>query len=545
MKIGILIDSTKSQWYLNDLLEWIQSHPNLNISALLIQNNSRKKIPLFKDSFRNILNRAIFKFINVIEKKLIFLKYPKYKKHFDKFDLKKFNLNEIILIKDDKSSKNGTYFQAKSINDVKKLNLDLIIRGGNDILKGEILHSSKYGIISFHHGDNTFNRGGPAGFWEVYERNPKTGFTIQILDENLDGGKVLKRGNFLTEQFYTLNEIILKERSNFYLKKILLEINFLNQLPPFEANYPYYKKIYKSPNFVNSLKYLFSRCYDKLINFILKVFTNDVWHVGYQKEKVKKFNFYKSNIIKNSENSFLADPFVIEHERKNYLFAEEYNFNTKKGVISVFEINEKKYTRLGIALEETFHLSFPYIFKYDDKFYMTPETKKTKEIRIYECNEFPKRWSFKKTILKNIEASDTLIFEYDNLWWLLTTFSNTNHNTDSELQIYYSEDGPLTDDWISFKNNPVIIDPDLGRNGGIFFDDKKIYRVSQSYGFNNYGKKLNLNEIVILKKNKYLEKKYFSIEADFFNNLKGIHHINSNENYTVFDYCKREFKKFL
>ena len=32
---------------------------------------------------------------------------------------------------------------------------------------------------------------------------------LQILTEQLDGGNVIKRGNFRTEQFYHLNKIIL------------------------------------------------------------------------------------------------------------------------------------------------------------------------------------------------------------------------------------------------------------------------------------------------------------------------------------------------
>ena len=59
------------------------------------------------------------------------------------------------------------------------------MRGGSGILKGEILRSSKFGIISFHHGDNRFYKGKPSA-WEVKEKNLKSGFTIQILNEKLD-----------------------------------------------------------------------------------------------------------------------------------------------------------------------------------------------------------------------------------------------------------------------------------------------------------------------------------------------------------------------
>ena len=46
----------------------------------------------------------------------------------------------------------------KDIDNIKFLNLDLLIRAGSGILKGDILNVCKNGIISFHHGDNDIYR---------------------------------------------------------------------------------------------------------------------------------------------------------------------------------------------------------------------------------------------------------------------------------------------------------------------------------------------------------------------------------------------------
>ena len=72
----------------------------------------------------------------------------------------------------------------EDIENIKKLNLDLLIRGGSGILQGNILNTCPLGIISFHHGDNRWNRGSPPAFWEVYFKKPSTGFIIQILMVN-------------------------------------------------------------------------------------------------------------------------------------------------------------------------------------------------------------------------------------------------------------------------------------------------------------------------------------------------------------------------
>ena len=110
----------------------------------------------------------------------------------------------------------------------EKLNLDLLIRAGGGILKGEILTVCPKGVISFHHADNEVNRGGPPGFWEVYERNPRTGFIIQKLTNELDGGDVLYKGYIQTSWFYSLNLVRLYEVANPFLNKVINDITSTN-----------------------------------------------------------------------------------------------------------------------------------------------------------------------------------------------------------------------------------------------------------------------------------------------------------------------------
>ena len=70
----------------------------------------------------------------------------------------------------------------------------MIIRGGKGILTGKILNLCRLGILSIHHGNNEINRGGPPGFWEVFNKEPSSGFIVQRLTEELDGGDVYVKG---------------------------------------------------------------------------------------------------------------------------------------------------------------------------------------------------------------------------------------------------------------------------------------------------------------------------------------------------------------
>ena len=90
-------------------------------------------------------------------------------------------------------------FPADALGHIREKNLDVLIRFGFNILRGDILQAARYGVWSYHHGDNDFYRGGPPYFWEVYEANPASGAILQVLTEELDGGHVLCKGHFATQ----------------------------------------------------------------------------------------------------------------------------------------------------------------------------------------------------------------------------------------------------------------------------------------------------------------------------------------------------------
>ncbi len=71
-------------------------------------------------------------------------------------------------------------------------------------------------------------------------------------------------------------------------------------------------------------------------------------------------------VIEPPKDSFLADPFVIARDGKNYVFVEEYPYREGKGVISVLEIDPDG--RIGTVqrvLERPYHLSYPFVFEHE------------------------------------------------------------------------------------------------------------------------------------------------------------------------------------
>ena len=150
---------------------------------------------------------------------------------FKKYDLNSFGINSIEVTPLISDSGFIYRYSSNDLQEIKKQNLDLLIRGGSGFLKGEILNVCPEGIISFHHGDNDVKRGGPPAFWEVYQREDCTGFIIQILNEELDGGKVYLKEIYLQVFFYTLNKVRLYRKSNIFMHKILEDMFTKNKLP--------------------------------------------------------------------------------------------------------------------------------------------------------------------------------------------------------------------------------------------------------------------------------------------------------------------------
>ena len=498
--------------------------------------------------FRTV-SLVLFKLVTTIEYKILSVFFQDVRDHKQTLSIDEFNNNETVYL-DPVFSASGLFvhYPDEDIFKIKSLKLDIIIRGNAPgIFKGDIIYSAKEGIISFHHGDNRWNRGGPPAYWEVYLRKPSTGFIIQILTEDLDGGSVLFRGNIQTKRSYIENIVNLYNVSNPYLAKILLQYATSNKLPSAEEKLPFAGSLLMIPSFTESISYLLRTglLYISLVIKRLILRKDERWSVAFIKAPWRYAILRKGIQIKNPPNRFFADPFVITRDEKTICYVEDYCYKKKRACITAIEIiDNKNYLILDPVIQEPFHLSFPFLFEYQQELYMVPETSKSNSVRLYKCVEFPLKWEYQKDILRNVSVVDSMIFEYDGKWWLLCNMAiggASDHS--STLMAFYSEN-PLSDDWIAHELNPLIFDSNIARNGGILDVNSRFpIRSRQKQGFNLYGTGLTLAKINNLTPSSFSEEEIGQISPDFFKKIKGCHHIHSNGNYTVYDYLRTESLK--
>ncbi|MBS1689419.1 MAG: hypothetical protein JSS96_11890, partial [Bacteroidetes bacterium] len=202
IKVGLLMDSFMVHNWIYKLIEKINNSGYAEVSLIVLNTaaNNHAQDSRLKKLITNF-DEVFFSLYKKAENKL----HPIAN---DAFLLKDATpiLNAVPIINAAAIQKKfSDRLEDADINKIKQYDIDVFLRIGFRILKGDILSVAKYGVWSYHHGDNKVNRGMPAGTWEFLEKWPATGSILQILSEELDGGELLYRSQSATNTSY-LNE---------------------------------------------------------------------------------------------------------------------------------------------------------------------------------------------------------------------------------------------------------------------------------------------------------------------------------------------------
>jgi len=549
MKIGILIRKFEnlSNWELR-IIEEIMNNPGLELS-LLIQDGrggknsaeylKNKIICLVKS--KNIFGKLLFKIQTQIERKL-------FREHFttDKENIIN-RLRQIDTVKLSPIRKGFLdIFSNKDGEIIKAYNLDIILRHEFNIIRGALLNSSNYGIWSFHHGDNSINRGGPAGFWEILLKQPSVGVTLQKLTPELDGGLVIDKAFFNRHWSFVKTNRLILEGSVSILFKNIRQLQRGDYSP--NNSTVYYNPLYKSPSFINSFKYA-SMFYLKLLSKLIERIKTRLFGTRYSCWTlfIGKGDFMNSTLFrlkpsKLPKNEFWADPFILNYKEENYIFFENYNYKTKKGKISCGTIKNGELIAITDVLDLDYHLSYPYIFKENGDIFLMPETVNNNRLELYKCIVFPDKWELYSTAFEGEKVVDAFFYDdSDNQKWLFVN-KQADENTafDSELFIYKVDTLKL-ENLEPHTKNPVIINSKKARNGGAIFKYKnEIYRPSQANIDGIYGRALNINKIEKLTLDEYIEKDTVTVYPNFHRGLISMHHLHQSDGLFVIDAAYRK-----
>ncbi|MEQ1516354.1 MAG: hypothetical protein ABL931_07700, partial [Usitatibacteraceae bacterium] len=187
------------------------------------------------------------------------------------------------------------------------------------------------------------------------------------------------------------------------------------------------------------------------------------------------------------------------------------------------------------VLDRPYHLSYPFIFEFENNTYMIPETLANRSIELYKCTEFPHKWEFQKFLMQNCLAVDSTLFNWHGKWWLFANQVETvGASTWDELFLYYSA-SPTSDDWIPHPGNPIVSDARSARPAGrLFMHNQRIYRPSQNCS-GHYGYGFNICEITKLTETEYEEIVVTKVTPNWDKDVISTHTFNYEDGLTVVD----------
>ena len=540
LRVGVMLNSHVVPNWMHRTLSQIQASDYARIELVVFNGSESAEMPVvgWKARIGDIYKRGIFNRYVTWDQN--HYRLPDDQDAFHPADASELLTSAEFLTVSPIRRKFTDRFKAEDVAAIREYQLDVMIRFGFRIIRGEILDVANYGVWSYHHGDNREYRGGPALFWEMYESNPVSGIVLQILSDQLDGGRVIYRSVASTE----MNSLYMNRNPIFWkgaelVPRRLDELHrfgwdYITSLDTYNESISYEKAIYRTPTSPRMIWFLGRRVLRGVRYQIEKRLFRDHWFcaVGSRDEKGTTKRWIEPE--SRDPSRFFADPFLLEHEGRTWLLAEELPYATNKGLVSVAEVtSEGTITPFRVVMDEDVHLSYPCVFKHQGEIFMTPETAEAGEIRLYRATQFPDKWALDSVLLKQIQATDPTIFWDGETFYLFTNVPVPNSSYDDELHLFYADE--LRGPWYPHPLNPIKSDVQSSRPAGhLYFDESgQLIRPAQDCSV-RYGYAIRLNRVTTLSRTEYAEEEFEQISPTWCRG-KATHTINRTGRFEVRD----------
>jgi hypothetical protein len=444
------------------------------------------------------------------------------------------------------------YLTDDALAQIRDAHPDVLLRFGFRILKGPILDAARYGVWSYHHGDNQVNRGGPAGFWEVMHEHPTTGSVLQILNEDLDNGRVICRSYAKTDR-----SSVWRNRNNYYWKSAAFVTRALRQLADCgpaaiegcsrghgsrEPHF-YSERLFRKPDNLQTIalvgRYLTRRVSER----VRRIREVDQWAIAFSLSKAApSTTLYRFKEQWPPIGSSWADPFPVAAPDGYHIFLEVYDRATKRGHIGVSRLTrEGKFDRPVTVLDRPYHLSYPFVFRWRDTWFMMPESSNAARIEVFSARQFPFEWTPEAILFESVHAVDATLVSVEGRWWLFANVSP--HPTIRNYDELHAFHGPTPfGPWTAHRRNPVKSDARSARGAGRFFwKGQALFRPSQDCS-DRYGSAIVINRVDRLTPDAFQETIVGRIDPHWRAGLTGTHTLNSCSDLTVVDFRHRRAK---
>lgn len=215
-----------------------------------------------------------------------------------------------------------------------------------------------------------------------------------------------------------------------------------------------------------------------------------------------------------------ADPCVVEASGRQLVFVEEVA-PTGKGVIACLELRPGAVRRLGLALEEPVHTSYPQVFRWNAEWYMTVESSGLRRVSLYKATTFPLGWCRIRDLIRDRVCVDPTLHFHQGHWYLFANIAENGNSTWDELFLFVSDhlEGPFQ----PHPANPIVSDVRRARPAGrLFQHGGKLVRPAQDCA-SCYGSAIAFNDVLELSPSRYRERPLSRLAPDWSASLGACH----------------------
>lgn len=452
----------------------------------------------------------------------------------------------------ERRGKFSEHFREEDLAEIRRHDLDFILRFSFGIIRGQILQAARLGVWSFHHGDEQLYRGGPAAFWELYNGDCVTGSILQRLTKRLDAGVVLHRGFFRTslDSYVRSLDTVLFGSAAWPARVCEAVLAGADAAPAAKLSATK-APIFRSPTNGQFLVFLAKEVWRYLVRKRRSFLSDMQWNVGIVEAPIHSFLQRRPGPVKwlpepPRRSRFLADPFAATDDGRFYVLLEDFDYRLGQGAIAGIEIaGDGEPSEPRQVLDVGVHASYPCLVHTDDGWYCVPETHQAGEIALYKASEFPWRWERCGTLIEDVAALDPTVFFFQNRWWLLCSQVEeapgfAAGNADVKLYGWWAES--LTGPWHPHVLNPLKTDVRSSRPAGTPFQHEgELYRPAQDVSL-GYGSRVVLNRVVELSPTRFEERTVGVVEPYGGTEYgSGLHHLAAAGERTVIDGYRRLF----
>jgi len=426
LRIGVLIDTTEVPAWSYQMLESITKGDYATVEVLILDDGEAPPNPIQGSAFTQKCNA----FVNTVSDKLyhgIVIRDNGRTRAFSPKPIQTLLPDTPILKVDTQKTRHTDTLPPDAIRDIAALELDVLVRVGFRILRGDVLTVAKYGVWSILTCDNEVLRGGPPAYWETMQNADMIGSGVQILNEELDRGQVIYRSFADVDRFSVRNTLRnMMWKSQDFIPRMLKRLHA-------EGDAMFDDLRLSDDNTHATSTVPIMKTPSPLVHFknVLRKTVDTVTWVVHNKTNIRQwcllFHFGDDPFTPASEYTKIlppkdriwADPFIMKRDNTYYIFIEEMLLAEDRGFISVMEMDESgRYTQPKPIIKNEHHLSYPHVFEHEGETWMIPESSSGLKLSLYRCTEFPYQWEFVMNLMEGIKIVDVSLCFKDGYWWL-------------------------------------------------------------------------------------------------------------------------------